>query len=239
MARRNDSRPRHQQVAAGIRAMIMSGELAPGTQLPSTAALTHRYAAAGATIQRALSALKDEGYLRSHVGKGVYVRDKPVHVVDTAAYLPPSPAGYAYELVEVAEVTPPAEVAALFGQGSDVPTLLRHRLLRYADEPVEICRSYYPTEIARGTELARRARIRGGAARVLADLGHPQREFVDRVSVRLPTTEELESLELPDDVPVIRQLRVVHSDDRRPVEVTVLIKGGHRYELSYRQNIVG
>jgi GntR family transcriptional regulator len=225
-------------VAADIRAMIMSGELPPGTQLPSTAALIQRYAAAGATIQRALGALKSEGYLRSHIGKGVYVRDEAVHVVDTAPYLAPSPDGYAYELVEVAEVAPPAEVAALFGQGSGgTPVLLRHRLLRYANEPVEICRSYYPAEIARGTELARRTRIRGGAGRVLADLGRPQREFVDRVSVRLPTTEELERLELPDDVPVIRQLRAVYSDNRRPVEVTVLIKGGHRYELRYRQDI--
>jgi hypothetical protein len=31
----------------------------------------------------------------------------------------------------------------------------------------------------------------------------------------------------------IRQFRIVHSDGLRPVEVSVLIKGGHRYELRY------
>ena len=35
--------------------------------------------------------------------------------------------------------------------------------------------------------------------------------------------------------PVIRQLRVIYSDNERPVEASVLIKGGHLYELLYRQ----
>lgn len=36
---------------------------------------------------------------------------------------------------------------------------------------------------------------------------------------------------------MIRQLRVVYSDDERPVEASVLIKGAHFYELLYRQNV--
>jgi len=36
---------------------------------------------------------------------------------------------------------------------------------------------------------------------------------------------------------VIRQLRVVYSDDERPVEASVLIKGAHLYELLYRQTV--
>lgn len=34
-------------------------------------------------------------------------------------------------------------------------------------------------------------------------------------------------------MPVLRTLRVVHSDDDRPVEVTVMVKAGHLYELQY------
>jgi GntR family transcriptional regulator len=71
---------------------------------------------------------------------------------------------------------------------------------------------------------------------VLAELGYPQRYFVDAVSARMPTTEEVDLLALPD-VPVIRQFRVVYSDDHRPVEVSVLVKGSHLYELLYRQPI--
>lgn len=49
-----DHRPRHQQIAAELRDLIMRGDLGPGTQLPSTAQLVERYGAANATIQHAL-----------------------------------------------------------------------------------------------------------------------------------------------------------------------------------------
>ncbi|MER7505953.1 UTRA domain-containing protein [Nonomuraea pusilla] len=73
------------------------------------------------------------------------------------------------------------------------------------------------------------------ASAVLAELGFPQREFTDRVSSRMPTPEEVEHLDIPDGVSVLRQFRVVYSDDDRPIEVTILIKPGHLYELRYRQ----
>ncbi|MEU9891009.1 hypothetical protein [Sphaerisporangium sp. NPDC051011] len=36
MATKTDGRPRHQQIAAEIRTLIMAGDLAPRTRLPST-----------------------------------------------------------------------------------------------------------------------------------------------------------------------------------------------------------
>jgi len=229
----SDGRPRHQQIAAHLRSLIMSGDLAAGAQLPSTQQLVDRYGAANATVQRALGALKDEGFLRSRAGKGVYVRERPPLTIDAQPYLAPADNAYSYRLLEVAEVRPPADVAQILGLPEAGTAVVRHRLLSHDGEPVELSWSYYPVDIAAGTELAGRARIRGGAPRVLADLGFPRRAFDDRLSTRMPTTEELVALDLPDDVPVIRQLRVVHSDGLRPVEVSVLVKGGHRYELRY------
>jgi GntR family transcriptional regulator len=40
-------------------------------------------------------------------------------------------------------------------------------------------------------------------------------------------------LKLPGDLPVLRTLRVVYSDDDRPVEATVMVKAGHLYEVQY------
>lgn len=215
----------------------MSGDLALGTQLPSTQHLVQRYAAANATIQRALAALKDEGFLYSQVGKGVYVRDKQPLVVQVAAYLAPAPKGYAYRLLDVTEVRPPVETAEALNLAGNGTAILRQRLLLHDGDPVELSWSYYPAEIAAGSPLAGRTKIPGGAPQALATLGYPQRDFVDRLSARLPTTEELENLELPDDVPVIRQFRVVYSDERRPVEASILVKGAHLYELLYHQMI--
>ena len=89
---------------------------------------------------------------------------------------------------------------------------------------------------AKTKKAAHKRRVKGGAPRILEELGYPEREFTDRVSVRMPTTEEIEMLDLPE-VPVIRQFRTVFSDNDRPVAVNIMIKGGHRYDLVYRQTV--
>lgn len=220
-------------MAAAMRARIMGGDLLPGTQLPSTAHLVTEFGVSNTTVQKALAVLKAEGYLTSRQGKGVFVRDRQPFRVEVGAYLPPSPGGYSYELLEVEEVPASNEVAAGFNIDAGDRVLLRRRLLRHAGRPVELEQSYYPLELAAGTELAETQRIPGGAPRVLAGLGHELQHFVDAVSSRMPTNEEIDLLALPD-VPVIRQFRVAYSRDDRPVEVSVLLKGSHLYELVYR-----
>jgi GntR family transcriptional regulator len=221
-------------MAADLRARIMAGDLAPGTQLPSTARLVAEFGVSNTTAQKALSVLKGEGYLTSRQGKGVYVRDRQPFRVEVGAYFTPSPGGYSYDLLETGEVQPPAEVAAALMTAPGGRAVLRRRLLRHDGRPVEIGWSYYPAELAAGTDLAAPRKMRGGAPRVLAELGYPQRYFTDAVSARMPTAEEASLLALPD-VPVIRQFRVIYSDNDRPVEASVLVKGAHLYELLYRQ----
>lgn len=171
-------------------------------------------------------------------GANVYVRDRQPIIVRVSAYFPTSPKGYSYRLLTVAVVPPPADVAtALNLQRDDSTAVLRHRLLLNNGEPLELSWSYYPAAIAEGTALAGRAKIPGGAPQVLAELGYPERYFTDTVSCRPPTTEEVEGLDLPEGVPVIRQLRVICSDDDQPVEASVLVKGAHLYELQYREAI--
>jgi GntR family transcriptional regulator len=235
LPRARDTRPRHQQIAAELRDLIMRGELSPGTQLPSTAQLVERYNAANATIQHALKALKDEGFLDSRVGKGVYVRDRQPFVIDAAAYITPAPGRFRYQLLTVDDIAPPADIVDGLQLAPGATAIIRTRILFHDEQPVELSASYYPAEIAANSSLAKAAKIRGGAPQALADLGFPQRTFVDRISARPPTVEEAETLDLPDGTPVIRQLRVIYSDNERAVEASVLIKGAHLYELLYRQ----
>jgi GntR family transcriptional regulator len=234
MAKRIDDRPRHEQISAKLREQILSGEFPPGQALPSTPSLVEQYGAANPTIQKAIRSLKEEGFLYSQPGKGVYVRNRQPFLVKVSAFFTPSPDGYSYKILEVKEVRPPREVAEAMGLPPEGTAALRRRITRHRNEPVELVLSYYPMEIAAGTPLAAEGRIQGGAPQALADLGYPQRYFTDRVSVRMPTTEEVELLDLPN-VPVIRQFRIIYSDDERPVEVSVMVKGGHLYELLYEQ----
>jgi GntR family transcriptional regulator len=233
----SDGRPRHEQIAAEIRAAIMAGDLSPGAQLPSIPTLVTRHSAATATVQRALAALKNEGYLISAVGKGVYVREREPLGVEAVVCQDPSRIRYSYRLLDVAETEAPTQVARALPLAEGERVILRHRLMLYDGEPIELSWSYYPTSIAAGTDLTQNRRIVGGAPRVLADSGLPMLAFTDRVSARVPTPEEVELLDLPLNVPIIRQFRVVTSLDDRPVEVSIMVKGGHLHELHYRRAV--
>lgn len=223
----------------------MAGDLKPGTRLPTTQQLMAEYNVTNQTVQRTLSVLKDEGFLVGRAGVGVYVREELALAIEPADYLPVPEGGEPYpwvseaakrgqqgvvRLLEVAGVQPPVAVAQVLGDRAS----MRRQVLLLDQEPIELAWIYHPLDIAEGTPLVERRKITGGSARVLAELGFAPKEWVDRVSVRLPTTAELEVLELPDDVPVLRTFRVVYAEGLRPVEVQVLVKGGHRYELTYR-----
>ncbi|MET9729362.1 GntR family transcriptional regulator [Streptomyces sp. NPDC006458] len=244
----SDRRSLHERIAADLRDEIMSGDLAPGARLPSTAQLKARFDASNATIQKALQILKDERLVVGRAGAGVTVREHRQQTVRPAAFMAPADAGQPYRwlseaskhgnlahstLLEVAEVRPPADVCAALGLSDGETAVLRHQVLSIDGEPVEVVKSYYPFALARGTAIADRRKIRGGTPALLAELGFPPRLSVDRVSARVPTQEQYQALNLPSDLPVLRTLRVVYTDDRRPVEATVMVKAGHLYELRY------
>ncbi len=50
---------------------------------------------------------------------------------------------------------------------------------------------------------------------------------------RIATQEQYQALRLTSSMPVLRTLRVVHGDADDPVEVTVMVKAGHLYEVRY------
>lgn len=65
--------PVYQQLADLLRAQIESGELAPRRPLPSVRTLQERYGVSDGTAKHAVQVLRDEGLVRTVVGRGVYV----------------------------------------------------------------------------------------------------------------------------------------------------------------------
>ncbi|MEU6758431.1 GntR family transcriptional regulator [Streptomyces sp. NPDC046685] len=243
-----DPRPLHARIAADLRDEIMSGDLAAGAKLPSTAQLKDRFDASNATIQKAVQLLKDEGLAVGRAGAAVTVREKRQRTVRPTASLTPAAEGSAYPwlskvseeqssarstLLAVEEVGAFGDIAAALGRPEGSPVVCRRQLISIDDEPAELVHSYYPPEIARGTVLEVPRRIRGGTPTLLAELGFRPRRSVDRVSARVATQEQYTALRLPGDLPVLRTLRTVYDEDDRPVEATVMVKAGHLYELQY------
>ncbi|MBT2879963.1 GntR family transcriptional regulator [Streptomyces albidoflavus] len=243
-----DPRSLHERIAADLRAQILSGDLAPASALPSTAQLKKRFDASNATIQKALQLLKSEELVVGRAGASVTVRARRQRTVRPSSYLAAGASGTPSrwlaetddeapparsELLDVAECVPPADVRAVLGTGEPDLAVRRRQLLLLGEEPAELVTAYYPAALARGTALAVRRKIRGGAPAVLAELGVPPHRCVDRVTARVPTQEEHRLLRLPSSVPVLRTLRVAFSADGMPVEATVMVKAGHLYELEY------
>ncbi|MFE5482984.1 GntR family transcriptional regulator [Streptomyces sp. NPDC056527] len=248
-----DLRSPHQKIAAEIRRLITRGDLPPGSKLRSTAELMDRYGGvANTTIQKALQMLKAEGLLEGLPGKGVYVRQHAQHSFEPVTFMKPAAPGEPYswmseatkrqqvgrsQLLDVEVVHPPTEVAAALELQEGEQAVLRKQILFLDEEPTELTRSYYPLGLTEGTVMLDKKRIRGGTPALLNSLGFPPREFVDELSSEIPTEEEVVALELPKDMPVLVAFRVVYSDGRRPIEVTLMTKAAHRYRMRYRMPV--
>lgn len=72
-----DKRPPFVKVANSIRAAILTSEFEPGDRLPSGQELADFFGVARMTVHQAIRTLRDEGFVTSRAGSGVFVRDRP------------------------------------------------------------------------------------------------------------------------------------------------------------------
>lgn len=138
------------------------------------------------------------------------------------------------ELLEVAEIAPPADIAIALRLADGEPAIVRRRLMRTDGVAVELTDSYYPLAIARGTQLAEHRKIRGGAPTLLAGLGHRPGRVEEDVEVRTATAAECAVLEAPAGEPVMVLSRTTVSHDDQPIEVSrMVMRSGSRlhYEI--------
>jgi GntR family transcriptional regulator len=246
-----DPRPLREQIAADLRALILDGGLRH--TMPSTTILAAWFGTSGNTIQHALEILKAEKLIASKKGRATQIIWP--EIITVRADPDPQLDVYKYKVLDVTVLRAvqfdrhrvaklmtrdperiPAGVdrALELGVEDSVVRRLRVMRLRETNAPVELSWSYYPLKLVEGTEIAASGPVIGGTQRVLDEMGLPAVEFEDRVSTRVPTTQELEVLQLPPFVSVLRTERIVWSHGRKPIEATVMIKGGHLFNLLYR-----
>jgi GntR family transcriptional regulator len=239
------SPPAYITLANELRGRIERGEYAPGAAIPSVSALIAEYGVSNSTVQTAVRVLKNAGLVESQRGKGVYVRRVLRVISRSADYTsPPEDGKTNYRAksrqLEIAEVVPPDDVAQLLELPDDARAVRRGRVMYQRDKPedqekpVEIVASYFPVEIARGTELDRPEPVEGSTLSALKRLGYPPRHpAMEWVDARMPTADESRILRLPPGTPVLRLLRLTCTDKRRPIEVLDMVFGSDRYRLEY------
>lgn len=233
--KRIDERPQHARIAADLRAKILAGDIT-GT-LPTYSRLQELYDTTTNTAQRAVALLKAEGFVVGKRGKALYIRSDRIRIVDAASQPQPPTSTIAYQVLYFDQARPPADAALKLGLAEGETALLRKRLMLRDEEPIELEWSYYPKWVVTGTDLDQPNRDLATAPTIPAALGWQQDGLVDEIQVREPTTDELQTLELPDEIPVMRTLRTITDASGTLLQVTVMITSGHLYGVRYQQTL--
>lgn len=246
--RSEDAAP-FRQIAAQLREAIRRADLSPGDQLPSESQLIEHFGVARMTVRQAISELRAEGLVVAEHGRGVFVRSRPPvrrlaadrfarrhRDAGRAAFLAEAEGLGRPEVdqIEIREGQPPERVRELLGLTRRNRVAMRSRRYLLDGHPVELATSYVPATIARGTKITEIDTGPGGIYARLEELGHTLSEFIEEVSVRMPTPEERRRLHLGPGVPVMTVLRSAYTIDGRAVEVCDTVKAGPSYVLEYR-----
>lgn len=206
------------------------------------------YGVARQTVGNAIDLLKAEGRVVTRRGSGVFVRERPsvrrlarnrlsraARKAGRGAFMADAAASGFAVTVEVTIRTEPAD--ARTGDALDLDegtlVLVRDRVMRADEVPVQLAVSRLPHELAAGTRLEQEDTGPTGSYGVLEDLGYQLDHFVEYVATRPATPAEAELLELSAGAPVLTVTRVAYDATGRPVEVNDMVMVGDRYELVY------
>ena len=247
------SRFPYQDVVAELRSSIQAGQLAPGQRLPSENELAERYETSRPTVRRAIALLKAEGLVSTEQGRGAFVRPKPhvrlvlsgenfrrhrrAGVSGFGAQVREQGQSPEQRILEAGWAAAPEDVAQRLGIDEGARVCVRRRLFLVNGEPVALCDSYYPAELAAGTALVEPENIEGGAYGLIENPDGPirrqLRRSLDELTCRMPTPPEVDALQLDPGVPVVRILRTVHDADGAVVEVQETVAAADKHELRY------
>lgn len=240
--------PLYRRISEQIRERITSGELAPGSKLPTEPELMDQFQASRNTVRLALAALVNEGLIATEHGRGSYVRERRMLTYHAAraetAHKASSWRTDAYN-TEVREAgrepsqtfslrIEPAnpDVAARLHVEENALVVLR-KVVRFVDGQAWSDQdSWYPMDVADAAGLAVPRDLPAGTIRAMADAGHVEVGHVDELTARMPSPEEVRTLDLASGVPVMVYVRTAWTNER-PVRVTRTIFPADRNRVIY------
>ncbi|MGW0942891.1 GntR family transcriptional regulator [Streptomyces sp. NPDC002623] len=242
--------PLYLRVAEELRTRIESGELVPGTRLPSVAEISRQYGGSNSVATGAYKLLVDDGLVVSRHGAGHYVRS------------PDSPEVLVRQHRHRSEDSPFAEGAAKQGavgtwrhestteQASDTvagrlgvapgEAVMRTSYTYLADDqPVQLAESWEPLALTgqslialpevgpyAGVGVAARMRV------ISIEVGDP----VERVRARMATRQEAQALGMTPPGPVLAVERTYYDQATgRAVETADIVMRGDRWVSVYGQ----
>ncbi len=242
-------------IAEDLTKKIESGELDPGSRLPTELELQDEYGASRNTVRDALKWLIQRQLVVTHAGKGTFVERKITpFAVELSAGRGPGPGGgegSAYVAsaqvqnrrshasdprVEIRQAT--RDVARQLRVPEKSRVVSRHQERFLDDNPWSLQTSFYPMDfVTKGAErLVDAVDVEEGVVKYLEDkLGLEQVGYQDLISVRTPGQGELIFFELPENagVTVIELSRTAYATTGDPIRHTVTVYPADRNLLYY------
>ncbi len=233
------SKSQYRQVADLLRSSIESGDIAPGTSLPSEPDLAARFGVSRVTVNRAVQLLRGEGLVRVLRGRGTVVRAIPAirrnsnrRYERVAREEGGARGAFDFEIkrlgltprteiVQLEAVSPPTEAAEILGLDTSEKVLIRKRQMFASDEPVLLATSYIPWGTAEDAGVTQIDTGPGGTYSRLADIGLGPVRFSEDIRARIPTTEEETFFSLSETQQVFEIVHISWLADGRAVEYRI------------------
>ncbi len=234
------NQPMYRLIASDLDNQIKSGDLRPGSQLPTESDLRIRYGASRNTVRDAINQLVSQGLVETRPGQGTFVTTK---VDPFATVLTGDPGvgegGTSYLSQVSADHRKPFTTRPRV-EVQNAPEVITRRLRvplgtqvvsrheeRYIDDlPWSLQTSFYPMEfIGRGaTRLLMAQDITEGAVRYLAEtLGLEQIGYRDWLTARRPDSNEQHFFRISHDSTVFETFRTAFDQHKKPMRVTVTV----------------
>lgn len=225
--------PKYAQIVTTIQRRIGDGTYPVGALLPSETQLVREFAVSRPTVVRALQVLQGQGWIDREHGRGSFVRNRAV-VADRArpgrALL--DEAGPGGMFLEVGRAPAPPAVATLLRTPAQTPALVRRQLIEQGGEPSALVASWFPLDVAEGTDLFKPDAVPGGVHQHLHAVKRVRFDHVaERIRARLATAEESRLLKMAKRAAVLNLLLTVYDADDRPLQVVDAVLPGDLHEL--------
>ena len=235
--------PLYQQIAERLRLRIDSGELAPGSQLPTEDELMVLYHTSRNTVRGAIKQLTIRGLVNTLQGRGTFVAEQVNPIVTTLTTDPETGSGGGEGLVYTAEVAASGREATTSGLKVEVQQaepavadslgispgsyVISRNEQRFVDGRAwSLQTSFYPQSLAvRAPRLQNPVSIDEGTVAYLRQHGVEQVGYRDAIEVRSPNHEETVFFDLPADgrIQVIEIFRVAFDQEHVPMRLTVTV----------------
>lgn len=245
----------YRDLAARLRGEIESGDYAPGSTLPKQADLAEQFGVNVKTVRNAVALLEAEGLVTPVRRRGTVVRQRPPmrrlgtsryskskwKYGDSVAFIADREAsGLPYERTDQTQTVqlgpPPPAAAEVLGIDPGGQVYSRARVVRLEGKPTHMLTSYYRPQDVEGTPLVDETpgpAGRGGGFAVLTLQGLEPHEVTETFHARMPTPEEMATLELPAGEPVMILERVTRTKDGYAVEYATGVHAASRFSWTY------